>query len=101
LRVEKTLALGVYPEITLSDTRERREQARKLLASNTAPNESKKETRRILQASTINNFSSLAKELHKVKAPIWTDGHSKQWMVNIENTPSLLSVIARLRKLSQ
>ena len=29
---QKTLAIGVYPEVTLSEARERREQARKLLA---------------------------------------------------------------------
>ncbi|HCI52182.1 MAG TPA: integrase [Gallionella sp.] len=84
LGVEKTLALGVYPDISLADARERREQARKLLANDTDPNETKKETRRILQAATVNSFSALAKELHTVKSPMWTEGHAKQWMINME-----------------
>ncbi len=84
LGVEKTLALGVYPDISLADARERREQARKLLANDTDPNETKKEARRILQAATVNSFSALARELHKVKSPIWTEGHAKQWMLNME-----------------
>ena len=39
---EKTLALGVYPEVTLADARQRREDARKLLANGSDPNEVKK-----------------------------------------------------------
>lgn len=34
---EKRLALGVYPEITLADAREKRADARKLLASGVDP----------------------------------------------------------------
>ncbi|ADL55837.1 tyrosine-type recombinase/integrase [Gallionella capsiferriformans] len=81
---QKTLALGIYPDISLADARERREQARKLLANDTDPSAIKKETKRILQTATVNSFSALAKELHKVKAPMWTEGHAKQWMLNME-----------------
>lgn len=84
LGVEKTLALGVYPDISLADARERRDQARKLLANDTDPSAIKKETKRVLQTATVNSFSALAKELHKVKAPMWTEGHAKQWMLNME-----------------
>ena len=38
---EKRLALGVYPEISLSEVRERRDQARKLVANNIAPSAAK------------------------------------------------------------
>ena len=84
LGVEKTLALGVYPDISLANARERREQARKLLANDTDPSVTKKDTRRALEATTVNSFSALARELHKVKSPIWTAGHAKQWMANME-----------------
>ena len=33
----KTLALGVYPDVTLAKARERRDDARKLLANDTDP----------------------------------------------------------------
>jgi integrase len=39
---EKLLALGVYPHITLADARQRREDARRLLANGTDPGEMKK-----------------------------------------------------------
>jgi hypothetical protein len=38
---EKRLALGVYPEITLADAREKRADARKLLASGIDPSTAK------------------------------------------------------------
>ena len=38
----KTLALGVYPETSLKQAREKREAARKLLADGIDPNENKK-----------------------------------------------------------
>ena len=38
----KTLALGIYPDISLADARNRREDARKLLASGIDPGEAKK-----------------------------------------------------------
>ncbi|MDP1872094.1 MAG: integrase arm-type DNA-binding domain-containing protein [Gallionella sp.] len=81
---QKTLALGIYPDVSLADARERREQARKLLANDADPSAIKKETKRVLQTATVNSFSALAKEFHKVKAPMWTEGHAKQWMLNME-----------------
>src|ERR1700735_1382207 len=44
---EKLLALGVYPEVTLADARERRAQARKVLAAGNDPGEAKREAKRI------------------------------------------------------
>lgn len=34
---EKLLSLGVYPEVSLKDARERRDEARKLLANGSDP----------------------------------------------------------------
>ncbi len=44
---EKTLALGVYPDVTLADARERRAQARKVLAAGNDPGEVKKVAKRL------------------------------------------------------
>ena len=44
---EKLLALGVYPEVSLADARERRAQARKVLAAGNDPGEAKKEAKRL------------------------------------------------------
>ncbi|CAH1905835.1 Integrase family protein [Candidatus Nitrotoga sp. HW29] len=85
---EKLLAIGVYPDVTLSEARERREQARKLLANGADPSavkqEAKQASHRALQVSSDNSFATLAAELHKVKSPMWTPGHAKQWLGNLE-----------------
>lgn len=85
---EKLLAIGVYPEVSLSEARERREQARKLLANGVDPSAVKKEAKqagqRALQCTNENSFATLAAEFHKVKSPMWTPGHAKQWLGNLE-----------------
>jgi len=84
----KTLALGIYPDILLADAREKREAARKLLAADTDPSAIKQAAKQTgktaLQAASLNSFSALSKELHKVKSPMWTAGHAKQWLGNME-----------------
>jgi len=83
----KTLALGVYPDITLAQARERREEARKLLANGGDPSSIKQATKRAQQKTALvteHTFKNLALELHKVKSPTWTAGHAKQWLGNIE-----------------
>ena len=53
---EKQLALGVYPEITLADARERCAQARRQLALGNDPSEKKKEAKRIVLMKAENNL---------------------------------------------
>ncbi len=85
---EKLLSFGVYPDVTLTEARERREQARKLLANGADPSAIKQEAKqainRALQVANEGSFTTLAKEYHKVKSPMWTAGHAKQWMGNLE-----------------
>ena len=59
---EKLLALGVYPEITLTEARERRSQARKMLAHGSDPGELKKEAKRQATLKTANSFEVIAAE---------------------------------------
>lgn len=83
----KTLAIGVYPDVTLVEARDRREQARKLLANGGDPSAIKKAAKQTIQKSLqaiSNSFATLATEFHKVKSPMWTHGHAKQWMGNLE-----------------
>lgn len=84
---QKTLALGVYSDISLAQARERREEARKLLANGSDPGAIKraqKQAKQKVAPITENTFRNLALELHAIKSPMWTAGHAKQWLVNIE-----------------
>ena len=81
---EKTLALGVYPEVTLADARERRAQARKALASGKDPGEVKKETKRLLIEKHENTFEVIAREWHQNRLAKWTPEHAKKILKRLE-----------------
>jgi len=84
---EKLLAVGVYPDVSLSQARERRNDARKLLANGGDPSAIKQTAKQTQQKAlqvSENSFKNLAAELHKIKSPMWTPGHAKQWMGNLE-----------------
>lgn len=59
---QKSLALGVYPTITLADARERRDAARKLLANGADPSVTRR-LEKIAAAAGGNSFREVAEEL--------------------------------------
>jgi integrase len=58
----RTLALGVYPTVTLASARERREQARRLLASAIDPGAAKIAAQRVAKIAGENTFEAIARE---------------------------------------
>ncbi|HUX64299.1 tyrosine-type recombinase/integrase [Sulfuricella sp.] len=58
----KTLAVGVYPDVSLLDARERRDEARKLLAADIDPSANKKAKRAAKQGQAANSFEVVALE---------------------------------------
>jgi len=81
---EKLLALGVYPEISLKDARERRDAARKQLAFGTDPSQTKKEEKVQASINSENNFELLAREWHSNNADKWSEGHCKNILHRLE-----------------
>ncbi len=81
---EKCLALGVYPHISLADARERRAQARKLLANGVDPGDAKKETKRLLIAKHENTFEVVAREWHENRLTKWSPEHAKKILKRLE-----------------
>ncbi|MBF0503035.1 MAG: integrase arm-type DNA-binding domain-containing protein, partial [Candidatus Riflebacteria bacterium] len=59
---EKRISLGVYPEVSLKEARERREDARRLLASGVDPSVNRKATKMATANSTTNSFEVVARE---------------------------------------
>jgi integrase len=58
----RTLALGIYPIVSLANARSRREDARALLAKDIDPGMAKKATKRIAKLASENTFEALARE---------------------------------------
>lgn len=67
----KTLALGVYPDVTLASARERRDDARKLLASDTDPSLVMAVNKRARLQAAENTFEAVAREWYAKKLPTW------------------------------
>jgi hypothetical protein len=58
---EKSLSLGVYPDVSLADAREKRDQARKLIAAGTDPSETRKATKAAKLERAANSFEVIAR----------------------------------------
>jgi integrase len=58
----RTLALGIYPIVSLSNARCRREDARALLAKGIDPGVAKRMTKRIAKLTSENTFEAIARE---------------------------------------
>lgn len=69
---EKMLSIGVYPDISLADAREKRNEARKILANGGDPCETKKGEKIAQQMSLKNTFEVVAREWHQTKADRWS-----------------------------
>jgi integrase len=117
---QKTLALGVYPSVTLAQARTKRDNAKALLAADTDPSgivtkKAKKtiivEAQKVEAIAEEGLFENVAIEWHTKHAPNWKKSHSdkiigrlradvfpwigKRPMIEI-NPPELLSVIRRI-----
>ncbi|MDO8414644.1 MAG: integrase arm-type DNA-binding domain-containing protein [Agitococcus sp.] len=66
---QKTLALGVFPDVSLADARAKREAARKQLDNHIDPNEAKKEQKRQAILSAENSFKAIALEWMEKQPP--------------------------------
>lgn len=81
---QKTLALGKYPEVTLAMARERREEARRLLATGVDPSELKKASKTQQATRSANSFEAVAREWFAKHATGWADTHSSKIMGRLD-----------------
>lgn len=81
---QKTLACGVYPEIGLADARERRDEARRLLAKGIDPSAAKKAQKTERAAKVANSFEAVAREWWKKQTPLWTEKHANKILARLE-----------------
>ena len=72
---EKKLSLGSYPEISLAEARQRREEARTLVANEVDPGEIKK-AQQAAESAQADTFEVIAREWHSRFAPTWAKSHA-------------------------
>jgi integrase len=108
---EKRLSLGVYPDVRLRDARERRDEARKLLASGVDPGEHRKAHKLARNERAANSFEVVAWEWFAKYATTWATSHSEKTMRRLErdvfpwigsrpiadiHAPEILTVLRRI-----
>ncbi|MNV12913.1 Prophage CP4-57 integrase [compost metagenome] len=76
----KTLALGVYPTVTLAQARRRREDARQQIADNIDPGVVKQAQKVALAVAAENTFEAIAREFHGIKKTGWSDTYAEKWL---------------------
>jgi integrase len=81
---EKRLALGKYPEVGLKDARERRDEARKLLANEIDPGENRKVQKAARTERAANSFEVVAREWIAKFTPTWAASHTSKIVRRLE-----------------
>jgi len=71
----KLLSFGEYPIITLRDARQRRDEAKKLLANGIDPGEQKKAAKEEQLSEIKDTFQSVALEWHDTRTADFTEKH--------------------------
>jgi len=110
---EKRISLGVYPDVSLSNARERRADARKQLTSGIDPSQDRKAQKSAEADRLANSFEQVAREWFTKFSLSWAPAHAARKIRLFERdifpwigqrpiaeitAPELLSVLRRIEK---
>lgn len=108
---EQMLSLGTYPEIGLKDARNRRDEARKLIANGINPSAKRQQDKRQITEAATDSFESVAREWYAKYSPQWATSHGEKIIRRLERdifpwigshparsitAPELLAVLRRI-----
>lgn len=108
---EKLLSFGTYPDVGLKDARNKRDEARKLLAAGVDPAENRKAQKAARQELNANSFEVIAREWLEGQKSLVTSGQYDKTLARLQNdvfpwlgakpvteisAPDVLSVIRRI-----
>ena len=112
---EKLLSLGVYPDISLLQARNKRDDAKKLLAIDIDPSENRKNVKATNKLNSANSFKVVALEWAKSYFTNKTESHQRRTMRRLElyifpwlgskpiseiTAPQILEAIRRIEQLN-
>lgn len=110
---EKRLFIGVYPQKTLKEAREDRDDAKKLLGNGIDPSELKQQAKRAGAEVREDGFENVGREWFAKFKPSWKENHSKRIIRRLEadvfpwignrpcaeiSAPELLTVLRRVEE---
>ena len=81
---ESRLAFGTYPEVTLSEAREKRLEARRLIAKDIDPAQAKRKAKEEMATANANTFEKIAREWHTNRLSAWNPSTAKETINRLE-----------------
>ena len=81
---EKRLSVGIYPDVSLRDARERRDELRKLLSSGVDPSAHRKAEKSANEEASANSFEMIAREWLTKRTGKWEPVTSKRKLERLE-----------------
>ena len=112
---QRLLSMGAYPEVSLQDARERRDNARKLLADGIDPADHRKAMLRAKGIRETTSFEAIAREWHLKFKPTWAESYAFKTIRYLERDvfpwlgtrpiaeieiPEILSILNRIQERS-
>jgi len=110
---EKRMSLGTFPDVSLKDARERRDEARKLIANGIDPSQKRKLDKTIAFEHAENSFEMVAREWFAKYSSSWSSSHATRIIRRLErdifpwlgnqpiadiNAPLLLQTVRRIEE---
>lgn len=81
---EKRISLGTYPDVGLKEAREKREEARRLLAAGIDPGANRKALRSSTAGDDADSFEVIAREWFGRQRATWVDSHADKIISRLE-----------------
>jgi integrase len=81
---EKSLSIGAYPEISLTDARDAREEARRQLAKGLDPSAEKRASKRRARTSAADTFEAIAREWWALQLKRWSKPYADRVLARME-----------------
>ncbi|MEN9842815.1 MAG: hypothetical protein RLZZ612_644 [Pseudomonadota bacterium] len=81
---QKTLAIGIYDDVSLAQARKARDDARSLLAQGIDPSQAKQEAKAQAKAKERDTFEEVARDFHQNKAEGWSKSHAEKWLSQMQ-----------------
>jgi len=92
---EKTLVIGPYPEISLTEARAKQSEAKMKLLTGFDPAEQKQALKKRVKEEAADSFGDIFREWHAHKSKVWSKGYADEMMSMF--TDDILPVIGHLR----
>ncbi|EAU0279819.1 DUF4102 domain-containing protein [Salmonella enterica] len=80
----KMLSLGTYPLVSLTDARQKGDEAKKLVASGINPSDVRKRDKQERQNEIGNTFEAIAREWYEKRTDRWSAGYAEEMMKTFE-----------------